>query len=135
MCMRGGVSRGGSTADMDMINYACIKLKVGIPAMKILVASVLGLSLALPAAAMAGSVENMLGAGVGGAVGALVGDEVGGKTGSIVGAGVGAAAGAALTHDGDRERVVVREKVYYGGHPSDNGLHRGHHKHRHHHDD
>lgn len=96
--------------------------------MKTLIASVLGLSLVLPVAAMAGSVENILGAGVGGAVGAAVGDHLGGQTGAIVGAGVGAAAGAALTQDND-ERKVVSERVYVIDDRHDNGRHRGHHKH------
>lgn len=101
--------------------------------MKTLTASLLGLSLALPVAALAGSAETMLGAGVGGAVGAVVGEQVGGQTGAIVGAGVGAAAGAALTADGNDGRRVVRQPapVYIEGGRHDNGLHRGHHKHKH----
>ncbi|MFZ5465936.1 MAG: YMGG-like glycine zipper-containing protein [Pseudomonadota bacterium] len=101
--------------------------------MKILTVSALALGVGLSSAVLAGSGETMLGAGVGGALGAVVGEQVGGQTGAIVGAGVGAAAGAALTTDGnDGRRVVVREPAYYG--PHDNGLHCGHHKHKHHHD-
>jgi outer membrane lipoprotein SlyB len=101
--------------------------------MNILTVSALALGAGLSSVVWAGTGETMLGAGVGGALGAVVGEQVGGQTGAIVGAGVGAAAGAALTTDGrDGRRVVVREPVYVG--PHDNGLHRGHHKHKHHHD-
>lgn len=96
--------------------------------MKLLVVSTLALSLTMPVVTLAGSVENMLGAGIGGAAGAAVGSQIGGQTGAIVGAGVGAAAGAALTND-NGGRQVVRERVYIHEDHHDHGRHRGHHKH------
>ncbi|HEX5276316.1 MAG TPA: glycine zipper domain-containing protein [Fluviicoccus sp.] len=93
----------------------------------------------------------IVGAAVGGAVGAAIGQQTGGKDGAIIGGAIGGATGAALgsgnTKTQTTQTVVVKgavpqQKVIYvrdrDDDRHDNGLHRGHYKHKrkhhHHHD-
>lgn len=91
-------------------------------------------ALAVPAYAL--DTDAVVGGALGGAAGAAVGSAVGGREGAIVGAGIGGAAGAAVATSG-REKTVVKRKVVYedDDYRHDNGLHRGHYKHKHRHDD
>jgi uncharacterized protein YcfJ len=91
-------------------------------------------------AAPAGEVDGtaVLGGAIGGASGAAVGSAVGGREGAIIGAGVGGALGAAVAteHSEPQPRVVTRElvevrEVHHASKRHDNGLHRGHRKHKH----
>ncbi len=90
-------------------------------------------ALAVPAYAL--DTDAVVGGALGGAAGAAVGSAVGGRDGAIIGAGIGGAAGAAVTTSGREKRVVRREVVYEDRYRHDNGLHRGHYKHKHHHHD
>jgi len=73
----------------------------------------------------------VLGGALGGGAGAAVGSAVGGRNGAILGSAVGAAAGVAIATP--HRPYLVRE--YDDDYRHDNGWHRGHHKHGHHHDD
>lgn len=98
---------------------------------------------ALAAPAFAGGVDGkaVLGGALGGGTGAAVGSAIGGRDGAILGGAIGGAAGAAIATSGTkktqpREVVVERQVVYEDDHDHhDNGLHRGHYKHRHGRDD
>lgn len=79
----------------------------------------------------------VLGGALGGGAGAAVGSSVGGRDGAIIGGALGGAAGAAIATSGSREtkvvtkEVIVEKEVVYVNDRRDNGLHRGHHKHKH----
>lgn len=92
-------------------------------------------ALAAPAFAVDGSA--VLGGAIGGGAGAAVGSAVGGRDGAIIGGAIGGGVGAAIGSSGSdkpkvvtKEVVVEKEVVYVNGR-HDNGLHRGHHKHKH----
>lgn len=82
----------------------------------------------------AGEVDGpaVLGGALGGGAGAAVGSAVGGREGAIIGGGLGGALGAAIgsgasdTHYRQPRSVVIEEPRYH----HDNGLHRGHYKHK-----
>jgi outer membrane lipoprotein SlyB len=97
--------------------------------------------LAVPALAIDG--EAVLGGAIGGGTGAAIGSAVGGRDGAIIGGAIGGAAGAGIatsgreptryrhkTHQVVVDRVVEKDVVYVPDH-HDNGLHRGHYKHKH----
>jgi hypothetical protein len=93
-----------------------------------------------PAFAVDGSA--VIGGAIGGGAGAAVGSAIGGRDGAIIGGALGGAAGAAIGTSGSKEtkvvtrEVVVEKEVVYVNGRHDNGLHRGHHKHKHgHHKD
>ena len=92
---------------------------------------------ALAAPAFAGGIDGnaVIGGALGGGAGAAVGSAIGGRNGAIIGGAIGGATGAAIgskgsKHNDEREVVYVDEHDHH-----DNGLHRGHHKGRHGHDD
>lgn len=93
---------------------------------------------AFAAPALAGGIDGnaVIGGALGGGAGAAVGSAIGGRDGAIIGGAIGGATGAAIATKGSKRTVVERDVVYEDerGH-HDNGLHRGHHKHRHGHDD
>ena len=99
---------------------------------------------ALAAPAFAGGVDGhaVLGGALGGGTGAAVGSALGGRDGAIIGGAIGGAAGAAIATSGTKKttttatrEVVVEKEVVYVPTRHDNGLHRGHYKHKHGHDD
>lgn len=98
-----------------------------------LLALIASSALAVPAFAV--DTDAVLGGALGGAAGAAVGSAVGGRDGAIIGAGIGGAAGAAVTTSGREKTVVKRKVVYEDDYRHDNGLHRGHYKHKHRHGD
>lgn len=95
---------------------------------------ILGVSAFIAATVLsAGEIDGgaVIGSMVGAGVGSAVGSAAGGKNGAIIGGGVGGALGAAV---GSKETARTQEKVVYmerdGRKHHDNGLHKGHHKHR-----
>lgn len=97
---------------------------------------------AFSTAALAVDGGAVLGGAIGGGAGAAVGSAVGGRDGAIIGGAIGGAAGAAIGSSGSKEtkavtrEVVVEKEVVYVPTRHDNGLHRGHFKHKHgHHKD
>lgn len=93
---------------------------------------------ALAAPAFAGGIDGnaVIGGALGGGAGAAVGSAIGGRDGAIIGGAIGGATGAAIATKGSKRTVVERDVVYEDEHGHhDNGLHRGHHKHRHDRDD
>ncbi len=90
--------------------------------------------LAVPAQAGRVDGDAVIGGALGGATGAAIGSAVGGRDGAIIGGAIGGATGTAMMASERRQPRVVREReVIYVDGRHDNGLHRGHHKHRHHH--
>lgn len=92
---------------------------------------------AFSAPALAVDGKAVLGGALGGGAGAAVGSSIGGRDGAIIGGALGGAAGAAIATSGSRETKVVtkeviveREVVRVNDDRHDNGLHRGHHKHK-----
>ena len=86
----------------------------------------------------------VVGGAVGGAAGAAIGYQMGGKTGAILGGAIGGGTGAAVGARPDApavqaapvRRVSVRDREdEEGDRHHDNGRHRGHDKHKHHHED
>ena len=80
----------------------------------------------------------VLGGALGGGAGAAVGSAVGGRDGAIIGAAIGGAAGTAVaTRPVRHEAVYVNDGYHDQEYRRDNGLHRGHYKHKrkHKHDD
>lgn len=77
--------------------------------------------------------DAVVGGALGGAAGAAVGSALGGRDAAIIGGGVGGALGTAIATKDRKSEVVVKKEVVYvereGRH--DNGLHRGHYKHKH----
>jgi hypothetical protein len=96
---------------------------------------------ALAAPAFAGGVDGsaVIGGALGGGTGAAVGSALGGRDGAIIGGAIGGAAGAAIATSGTKKtatkEVVVEKEVVYVPTRHDNGLHRGHYKHKHGRDD
>ena len=74
----------------------------------------------------------ILGGALGGGAGAAVGSAVGGRDGAIIGAAIGGAAGTAVATRPVRREVVYVNDGYHDDHEyrHDNGLHRGHYKHK-----
>lgn len=87
--------------------------------------------------AFAADGKAVLGGAIGGGTGAAIGSSIGGRDGAIIGGAIGGAAGAAIATSGSREsrvvtrEVVVEKEVVHVHSRHDNGLHRGHHKHKH----
>jgi hypothetical protein len=109
--------------------------------MKIIPFTLSSLLILAPTPLFAGNLDTdaLLGGALGGAVGALFGSELGGRQGAILGSAIGGAAGTALTtrdrHPRVRREVIyvdrpVRPEVIYVPARHDNGLHRGHYKHK-----
>ncbi len=99
-------------------------------------------ALAAPFPALAVDGSAVIGGAIGGGAGAAVGSAIGGRDGAIIGGAIGGAAGAAIGSSGVKEtkvitrQVVVEKEVVYVPTRHDNGLHRGHSKHKHgHHKD
>jgi hypothetical protein len=92
---------------------------------------------AIAAPAFAGGVDGnaVIGGAIGGGTGAAVGSAIGGRDGAIIGGAIGGAAGAAIATSGTKKVVVEKEVVIHEVDHHDNGLHRGHRKHKHGHDD
>jgi outer membrane lipoprotein SlyB len=93
---------------------------------------------ALAAPVFAGGIDGnaVIGGAIGGGTGAAVGSAIGGRDGAIIGGAIGGATGAAIATKGSKRTAVEKEVVYVDEHDHhDNGLHRGHHKHRHGRDD
>lgn len=94
---------------------------------------------AFSAPALAVDGKAVLGGAIGGGAGAGIGSSIGGTNGAIIGGALGGAAGAAIATSGSKKpqpqvvtrEVVVEKEVYvHDDDRHDNGLHRGHHKHR-----
>ncbi len=93
---------------------------------------------ALSAPALAADTKAVLGGAIGGGAGAAIGSSVGGTNGAIIGGALGGAAGAAIATSGSKQtqtqvvtrEVIVEKEVVHVDDRHDNGLHRGHHKHK-----
>jgi outer membrane lipoprotein SlyB len=96
---------------------------------KLIVSGVFAAAVSLQAGQIDGSA--VLGSAIGAAAGSAVGSAVGGKEGAVIGGGIGGAVGAAA---GSKESSTQSRVVEYDDHRGhrDNGLHKGHHKHKRH---
>lgn len=101
---------------------------------KLVLAFLAATMVSAPALAVDG--KAVLGGALGGGAGAAVGSSIGGRDGAIIGGALGGAAGAAIATSGAKEtrvvtrEVVVEKEVVHVNSRHDNGLHRGHHKHK-----